>query len=83
MRQQTNWVRVIRKIRKQRSHIGELTQHDVAIRVGASQSAISDLERGVSFRPNYDLSVALLDLLDRRDSENRNAIRSEKRKTER
>ncbi len=68
VRRQVNWVKVLRQIRRARGDLQPLAQQEVALIVGASQSLIGELERGLNInrQPRADVAIALLDLRDRR-----------------
>ena len=54
-----NWKTIIADIQRH----GELTQPQIAKKVGCSQATISDLSNGHIKQPNYALGSALLELL--------------------
>ena len=55
-----NWKTIIADIQRH----GELTQPQIAEKVGCSQATISDLVNGATKQPRYPLGAALIDLLD-------------------
>lgn len=54
-----NWKNVIAEIQRH----GQMTQPQIAEKVGCSQATISDLVNGATKQPRYPLGAALLALL--------------------